>query len=194
MLQLVVVRPGATDFDEQGRIKGALDVPLNANGELQVARTAEEISQLDIDAVYSAPCEYAEQTARVLADPRQLKIRLVPSFRNLDHGLWEGKLIAEVKQNQPRVYRLWQEHPETICPPDGESVRSAQERVREALRKIARRHPRGVVALVVPEPLASIVEWCVEHRKIEDLWKVECSSGCWEMLEVASPKVLAGEW
>ena len=29
MVRIVLIRPGSTDFDEQGRITGTLDIPLN---------------------------------------------------------------------------------------------------------------------------------------------------------------------
>ena len=66
-------------------------------------------------------------------------------------------LIDEVKPEQPKVYRQWQDHPETVCPPQGEPVGAALDRVRTALAKLLRKHKSGTVALVVPEPLASLV-------------------------------------
>ena len=32
MVQIVLIRPGSTDYDEQGRIQGTLDIPLNDQG------------------------------------------------------------------------------------------------------------------------------------------------------------------
>ncbi len=42
MLTVILIRPGSTDFDEQGRIQGTLDVPLNEQGAAEVGRLAEE--------------------------------------------------------------------------------------------------------------------------------------------------------
>ena len=44
MLRIVLVQPGSTDFDDQGRIKGSLDIPLSANGTGQVARMVAELA------------------------------------------------------------------------------------------------------------------------------------------------------
>ena len=41
-LQILLVRPGATDLDDQGRIKGALSIPLSEKGEGQARATAEK--------------------------------------------------------------------------------------------------------------------------------------------------------
>ncbi len=189
MLRFILIRPGATDFDEQGRIKGSLDIPLNESGEGQVAQTVGELTGLDIDFIYTAPCESARQTARALAQARQAKVKELDSLRNLDHGLWQGKLIDEVKQKQPKVYRLWQEDPESICPPDGETVESAQQRVIAGVARLAKKHKSGVVALVIPEPLASLVACYLAAKDIGDLWEAECDSGKWEFIDVEPEKL-----
>jgi broad specificity phosphatase PhoE len=193
MLRIVLIRPGSTDFDEQGRIKGTLDIPLNENGASQVARTISELAELPLDCVYSSPCQCAQQTASALADQRGVKVRLLDKLKNLNHGLWHGKLIEEVRKNQPKVYRRWQDNPESVCPPEGETLHSAERRVRVALGKVLRRHRAGTVALVVSEPLASLVKSLLMDLDIGDLWKAACACGSWELLEVQPDKgVLSG--
>ena len=73
MLRIVLVRPGSTDFDEQGRIKGTLDIPLNENGTHQAVRAARELDDLGVEIVYTSPCQSAVQTAA--ADRRAVQLR-----------------------------------------------------------------------------------------------------------------------
>src|SRR4051812_34878815 len=108
MLRVVLVRPGCTDFDVQGRIKGTLDIPLCADGSRQAAETAQQLAGLEIEAVFSAPCTSAQQTAQAIAGPRKLKVKSLDDLQNVDHGLWHGKLIDEVRQTQPKLYRQGQ--------------------------------------------------------------------------------------
>ena len=75
MIQLLVVRPGKTDFDDQGRIKGCLDIPLNLAGADQVAQNVREISHLPINSIYVAPSRAAVQTAEALAEACGAKIK-----------------------------------------------------------------------------------------------------------------------
>ena len=63
-------------------------------------------------------------------------------MQNLDHGLWQGMLIEDVRRKQPKVYRQWQEQPETVCPPEGEMLSQAEERIRTAMAKTAEAAPR----------------------------------------------------
>jgi probable phosphoglycerate mutase len=63
MLRIFLIRPGSTDFDQQRRIKGTLDIPLNDLGKQQGAQAAEALADTAIEIVYSAPCQSAWQTA-----------------------------------------------------------------------------------------------------------------------------------
>lgn len=192
MLRIVLIRPGSTDFDDQGRIKGSLDIPMNANGSNQVCRLAAELAGEAIELIYTSPAQSAMQTAETLAVRLKVKCKVLDKLQNLDHGLWHGKLIEEVKQRQPKVYRLWQDQPELVCPPEGETVLAAQQRVRDTMKRLLKKHKSGVIALVVPEPLASILRCCVQHSELGNLWKAECDFGRWESLEVTLPVSFVG--
>jgi broad specificity phosphatase PhoE len=111
-------------------------------------------------------------------------------MRNVDHGLWQGMLIDEVRLRQPKVYRQWQERPRFICPPEGEMLDHASDRVRVALVKLLKRHKNGVIGLVVSEPLASLIRCLLNRDELGDLWKASSEHGRWEVLDV-EPGVLA---
>jgi probable phosphoglycerate mutase len=110
-------------------------------------------------------------------------VKLLSELQNLDHGLWHGKLIDEVKHSQPKAFRQLQDHPETVCPPEGEPVGAALDRVKAVIQRLRRKHASGVVALVVPEPLAQLVLSVINNCEVGDLWKVECQAADWELVE-----------
>jgi len=190
MLRIVLIRAGETDFDEQGRIKGTLDVPLNERGTTEIREEIPAFADLAIETLYVSPCQSAQETANVIGRELGLKIRTVDRLNNVDHGLWHGMLVEEVKQRQPRVYRQWQDHPETVCPPQGEPLAAAQARVAEALEKIVRKHRSGTVAIVVPEPLCALAKAWLERSDVGDLWKAECECGGWHLITVGAKAVL----
>jgi len=187
MVQMLVVRAGSTDFDEQGRIKGTLDIPLSETGQGQVGRLITELHKTKIDHLYASPCRSAQQTAELLAIDHKLKIKTLEELQNLDHGLWHGKLIDEVRVSQPKVFRQLQDHPETVCPPQGEPVGTGLERVRLLITRLIRKHKSGTVAVVVPEPLASFVRVALGQADLGDLWKAECEGGGWQLIDVGPP-------
>jgi broad specificity phosphatase PhoE len=190
MVRIVLVRPGATDYVQQGRIQGALEVPLSEEGAQEAARLSGELAGMGLDALYSSDSEHALQTAGAIATALGVRLKPLETLRNLDHGLWQGMLVEEVKRKQPKVYRQWQDQPESVCPPGGEMINDAQERVRTALTKVLKKHKGETVGLVVPEPLASLVRAYLEQSEVGDLWQAAAQHGTWEIIEV-EPRSLA---
>ncbi len=182
--RVLLVRPGATEFDDQGRIKGSLDIPLSERGREQADFLARALADVHVKTIYTSPGESARETASRLAEGRRdVRVKVVDAFRNIDHGLWHGKLIDEVRRNHPRVYRQGQETPGDFCPPGGESVRNAKARVLKAVRKIVRKSGDEVVAIVIPDPMAAVVQSVLSGEEIRDFWKSETDSGRWDLIE-----------
>jgi len=67
MLRIILIRPGSTDYVEQARVHGTLDIPLSERGTEEVARTGEELRDLGIRAVFCSDAEPALSTAKALA-------------------------------------------------------------------------------------------------------------------------------
>ena len=189
-MRIILLRSGTTDFDTEGRIKGTLDIPLNAQGNKQAFHAASSLEDQDIAVVYFSPCQSAKETAMVVADGLEVKAKPLKNLHNLDHGLWQGKLIEELKEKQKKVYRQAQEQPATVCPPEGETVSDARIRVKATLDKLIKKHKNQVVVLVAPEPLTSLMNSYLRQTEWEDFWETSCDCGSWLTIDV-EPKQLA---
>src|SRR3990172_7488346 len=109
MVQILLIRPGTTEYDQQGRVQGTLDIPLCEDGRQEVAAMVAKLRDQPISAIYTSPCQSAAQTAEALGTALDMKIKTLDKLQNLNHGLWQGMLVEEVKTKQPKVYRQWQE-------------------------------------------------------------------------------------
>ncbi len=155
MSEVVLVRPGCTDFDDQHRIQGTLDLPLNEKGEQELDEIAAQLKQHSLEVVYSAPCESARLTAQSIGSLLKIPVKEIEELRNLDQGLWQGLQVEEVKRKYPKAYKQWLESPELVCPPEGEMVEDAIERIRKVLKKPIKKQTS--FAIVAPDPLATLV-------------------------------------
>ena len=124
------------------------------------------------------------QSAEILSKDLDARSKKLDRMQNLNLGLWQGMQVSEVRHKQPKVYRQWQEQPENVCPPDGEMIEQAEQRIRTAMNKLLRRHKDGVIGLVIPEPLASLVRRHLKHDDLGDLWKALSGHGSWEVLDL----------
>ena len=191
--RVLLIRPGATEFDDQGRIKGNLDMPMSERGQRQVRSLAEEIADFPLKTIYTSPCESARETAEQIAVNRSgggknATIKVIDAFRNIDHGLWHGKLIDELKRNHPRLYRQGQDCPSDICPPNGESIREAKLRVEKAVKKVLRKRDE-LIGIVIPDPMAWVVESLLTGEELAGLWKAETDSGRWDLIQTGPDRV-----
>ena len=155
--KILLIRPGATEFDEQGRIIGTLDIPLSEVGLKQAAELAERSTDYDVKAIFSSPSLAAQQTAEILGKKHSLKAKVRDALCNIDMGLWQGKELEELRATQPKVARQWEERPETVCPPEGESVDDVLPRVQKFLLKLQKKHKTGTVVIIVADPLAKVI-------------------------------------
>jgi broad specificity phosphatase PhoE len=155
MPDVVLIRPGCTDFDEQNRIQGVLDLPLNHRGHAQVLGLVAQLQEVEFDIIFTAPSEPARSTALAICEQNGSSLKEVEDFRNLDHGLWQGLPVDDVRRKYPKVFKQWQESPETVCLPEGETVAEAVERIRRGLRKCLKR--KRTIGIVASEPLATMI-------------------------------------
>ena len=185
MVQLLLIRPGITEYDQQGRVQGTLNIPLCEDGRQEVEKMVAELRGQTIAVIYTSPSQSAEQTAECLGETLDVKVKTIDKFENLDHGLWQGMLVSDVKAKQPKVYRQWQDQPENVCPPQGETLGEAKTRVAAAMTKLLKKHKAdGVFAVVAPEPLASVIRNVVRHDGWGDLWHSAAETPRWQLIEV----------
>jgi broad specificity phosphatase PhoE len=195
MTQVVLIRPGATAYDEQNRVQGILDIPLSERGRAEVVQLAEKLAQplpgndngngtIALAALYCGPGESVVRTAEILGKALGLRPRRIDDLRNLDQGLWQGLQLDEIKRRNLKVFRQWLEDPVTVCPPQGETIVSALERIKGALRPLIRRHPDEAIGLVVGEPIAQLIA-CHLRRESRVQIDDHVPTGGFERIQVA---------
>ncbi len=118
MTQVVLIRPGATVYDEQNRVQGVLDLPLSDRGRAEVAaarRDARRASAgIELAALYCGPARASSGPPRPSARPLGLRPRRIDDLRNLDQGLWQGLQVDEIKRRHIKVFRQWLDDPFTV--------------------------------------------------------------------------------
>jgi broad specificity phosphatase PhoE len=192
MTQVILIRPGATVYDEQDRLQGVLDVPLTERGHAEVAELAERLAGLELSALYCGPGESVGRTAETVGRSIGLRPKRVDDLRNLDQGLWQGLQREEIRRRHCKIFRQWLEEPLTVCPPHGETVEDALERIKAVMRPLIKRHRDESIGLVVAEPIAQLISGYLRqdpHVQLED----DVPTGGFERIEVAPDLARNGE-
>ncbi len=177
---LTLVRSGATEWDDAGRLQGATDLPLSESGREALLATLD--ASLNgkaklLTAVLHGPDEASAQTAQAIADRGAGRRRESAGLRDMDLGLWAGLRQTELLDRHPTLFRTWREDPGSITPPDGENLLEAEERILGALSRATAKAGKGPVAVVLRPLALALVRCWIQERPLTELWQaVEESS------------------
>jgi uncharacterized phosphatase len=102
MTQLYLVRHGETDWNLARRIQGSTDIPLNATGRAQAARTGELLSRRQWTAIASSPLSRALETARIIGSELGIDdIEILDDLAERQYGEAEGLEAQELDRRFP---------------------------------------------------------------------------------------------
>lgn len=166
MATVILIRAGWTDYDDQHRLVGTLDLPLNQRGVEQIREAVQALTERNIrlEAIYTSPEDPACATAHVVAASQSsAKVRELDELRNVNQGLWQGLPEADIRKRFPKLFKNCKDSPVAICPPEGETLSDACQRLTRVLTKAIRKH--DVFAIVAPEPLATVIRCTLQHRQ-----------------------------
>lgn len=141
MTTLCFIRHGETQWNQQTRIQGLIDLPLNENGFAQAHSLATYFkSQPQTwDIIASSPLKRAIQTAEVIADTLALKpIIIVKDFHEREFGAAEGEFISKKLFDKIIIDAI-----------EGlEPTKEIQKRVYEATINLANQYPNQSILIV----------------------------------------------
>ena len=147
MTRLALLRHADTAWSVEGRIQGRTDVPLIAGQEIKISK---ELQQMRIVA---SPLRRCIETA-ALVGAREIEHE--PRLAEMHWGAWEGRRLAELREELGEAMRENEARGWDFRPPGGESPREVLARVRPWLAEVAARGEptlavthRGVIRAVL---------------------------------------------
>jgi broad specificity phosphatase PhoE len=133
--RIVLLRHGETVGNSRERFHGSGDVALSDEGRAQVRAAGRRLATEVFEVVAASPLRRAWQSAVLLS--AGAPVLLVPEFREIDFGRWEGLTAAEIEAQDPVLYRAWREGAADFEFPGGERRAAFRERVGKGLATIA---------------------------------------------------------
>jgi len=177
--RLLLVRHGETDWNREGRFQGQIDIPLNANGQAQAEAAGVYLAPVAIDRAYSSVMARPRQTAEaILASHPGVPLTTTRGLVEIGHGLWEGRLEAEIAEGWPQLLADWKRAPETVEMPDGETIHAVWDRSVQTWERIAGSLGPGETALVVAHDAVNKTILCsLLGLSARDIWAIKQGNG-----------------
>ena len=141
-VRIYIVRHGESEANVNCLLAGHSDFPLTDKGREQAKLTAEALSDVKFDGIYSSDLIRAVETATAHAELRGLDADSVvqnKGLRELFVGDWERMSFDELEAKYGELYTVtWKRGFGSFTPPGGESVPDMAVRICSTIAEIAR--------------------------------------------------------
>ncbi len=177
--RIFLIRHGETNWNKEGRFQGQIDIPLNNNGKDQASKTSEYLKGINFNKAFSSSMNRPYETAQIiLRNNKELKIIKLDALAEISHGLWEGKLEAEINEEWPNLLKNWHDKPAEVIMPEGESIREVSERSVKAFKKICLSQKENDLTLLVAHDAVNKTLICnILSIDCSNIWKIKQGNG-----------------
>jgi broad specificity phosphatase PhoE len=157
MTRCYLVRHAQTAWNEENRIQGRSDQPLNAAGRAQAERLARRFAAHHVTGLFTSHLVRSRSTAEVIATPpsagqagngHPISVVVEPDLAEMHLGAWEGLTPAEVDARFASAYQQWRQQPSSVLIPEAEPVDAFRQRVRQVFGRLTARMGEGEYVVV----------------------------------------------
>ena len=178
--RFLLIRHGETDWNRAGKFQGQIDIPLNDNGRNQASLAAEFLKTVEIDFAFTSTMQRPKETAQIIlkAHP-SVTLAEDADFREIGHGLWEGKFEAEIEAEYPGELERWRTEPENVQMPEGEHLTDVSIRAIAAWQKMVQQvGNKPQTGIIVAHDATNKVLLChLLGLGLADFWKIKQGNG-----------------
>ena len=183
MTRVYLVRHGQTEWNRELRFRGRADIPLNENGHKQASAIADTLKDKGISAIYTSPLRRSIETARPVGVVFHIETTTVQGLIDINYGEWEGLAYDEVRQRYATLYREWEERPNLVTFPNGESLDDVRGRAFSAFTEIVEKNS-GKSILIIPHRVINKVLLCaLLGLSNAHFWSILQDTACINVIE-----------
>lgn len=181
MAYLVLIRHGATAWNEEGRWQGFTDISITDSGKEEIKQAAQSIKDIRIDLAYTSNLTRTKESYQEIVRELGLACPVVheAALNERDYGIYNGKNKQEVRQElgEEEFEKLRRDFDYPV--PAGETLKNVYERVVPFYKqKILNDLKSGKNVLVVSSgnTIRALIKY-LENISDEDIARVDLGFG-----------------
>tara|TARA_A100001388_G_C28736876_1_gene484608 strand:- start:662 stop:1471 length:810 start_codon:yes stop_codon:yes gene_type:complete len=184
--RIFLVRHGETDWNKEGRFQGQINVPLNNNGKNQAQKASKYLNEIDFNKAFSSSMDRPFETAKIiLQNKSNIAITKIENLVEISHGLWEGKLENEIKEQWPELLKNWHEKPEDVIMPEGECIGEVSKRSVKAWEEICLGQKNKDLTLLVAHDAVNKTLICnILGIDFSNIWMIKQGNGGISIIDI----------
>ena len=184
--RLYLIRHGQVQGFETPRLNGHTDVDLTPWGRIQLEAVARHLSDVHLDQIFSSDLRRARYGGEVLAQEKDLELRIDPGFRELHFGRWEGLTFDEINERFPGQMEERRQNPVHYRVPGGETLAEFWERIAEKKKEVLTGYQGLKIAVVAHSGVNRAIILQTLGLGPEAFWRVDQDFGCLNIVDFFS--------
>ena len=143
-----IARHGQTEWNILGKTQGHGNSPITEKGLAQANELAEGMDKNPLDMIISSDLGRAMQTAEAVVKRFVIEVQPTEALREMGFGEWEGRLIPEITEKYPEIYKTWRNEPHLAKIPGGETLDVIKERLEKFIDELNEKYDNKNILLV----------------------------------------------
>jgi len=182
--RLYLARHGQVVGHERLPANGHTDVDITEIGMLQMEHLAGRLRLIEINVIYSSDLQRTKKGAGIIGRHHDAPHRIIPEFRELCFGDWEGLTMEEIAQDYPgELERRRQDIADYRPPGNGESMRDLSERVLPRLRDMLKEEKGKDILLVAHGGVNRVILCNALGIELVNIFNIQQDYGCLNIID-----------
>ena len=175
--RLYLVRHGQVADGHTDRYHGNNDIGLSPQGVRQLEDLAAQLASVVLAGIYASDLTRALTGAQIISRGREVSPQVIPEFREIHFGVWEGLSFTEIAERYPAELQARFRDLPNFRIPGGESLMDVGARALPRLNDLIQTHHRQAFLIVAHAGVNRVILSEAMGLPLEHLFRLDQSYG-----------------
>ena len=181
---IYIVRHGQPEWNLLGKTQGHGNSDLTPKGIEQAELLADSMTKYPIDYIYSSDLGRAYQTAEIIGNKLNIEVEKTEALREMNFGTWEGRIIKDIIEEDPELYKMWRNEPHLAKIPQGETLSQIKERTDAFIKEINEKYDGKHIVLVTHSLCARIMLLSFLDSDVKNIYRINQANTALNIIEL----------
>jgi len=181
--RLYLLRHGQVADGHTHLYHGNNDIELSPQGVRQLEQAAAQLQEVELAGVYASDLSRAAQGAEIICRGRSIEPRIIPEFREIHFGVWEGLSFQEIMEQYPDDLQARFKDLPNFRIPGGESLMDLKARALPALKGLIEEHHEQAFLLVAHAGINRVILSEALGLNLQNLFRLDQNYGCLNIID-----------
>jgi alpha-ribazole phosphatase len=181
--RLYLVRHGQVADGHTHLYHGNNDIGLSPLGVQQFEGLAAQLQPVALAGIYASDLSRALTGAAIISRGRELAPEVVPEFREIHFGVWEGLSFAEIAERYPAELQARFRDLANFRIPEGESLGDVRARALPRLNALISRHAEQAFVVVAHAGVNRVILSEALGLPPDNLFRLDQTYGCLNIID-----------